>query len=447
MFYIKTAVALFIFLFHGQVLAATLEYDTNRPGPPYNKIILEKTEPALCATECENDKECKAFVYVKPGYDTQIDKNKAACFLKKNIPAKVSDKCCVSGIKGIAQLNPNPKPQPAPGDFESREQSCHKYANVAIQAFQENQDKKCGNSGFPWGADPVSHYNWCMAGNNSQSISQNIKLFRENLEICRGCESYANTAITQYKTYQANHCGNGGNAWDGNYDYHFDWCMHGNNSQYAENENRARQFELNKCQPLNGNFKIESITPYLYPTGYIQKIEFKVSANSPKPWLTGPYGTMKEGSMWLDLRVYNKTNYGIVRVDRSYSITGRGSKKDYIPTLMEPVPGQQFPSGQQTFTVNVSSGYPNIRLEAHKMVYHHPGGLISSEGFAQPGSFKCSFNYPDIEATLHIVTNNGVKSDTRKLTQFQHPSVFFNIESKNIGLFSEVPQHGTGPCP
>lgn len=442
----------FLFLIHSPVQSAQLEHDTKRLGTLIGRSILNNSDPNLCAEACLSDPSCRSFDYVKPGAWPAISKDKPICNLYNDIPQKKSDTCCISGIKGFAVAKPFPggdsQPEPDPQDFQSKEQRCKSYAETVKNAAQENQERKCGYSGNAWNSDTLTNFQWCMQDTNINLVSSKIKMLREQLEKCRSCESYSKSAVNQYKQYAADQCGPGGPEWSGEYDYHFNWCKNGDNEKlHAAKGKKTRQNILDRCKPLYGNFNIDSIKPHLHQTGYIDHIEITTTATSSRPWLIGDYGSNKEGSMWLRLTVSNKTNKGVEKIERDYSITGYGSQKDHIPTFMAPVPGQSMKSGQQQFKVQIGPGYPNIRLEAHKMVYHHPGGWISSEGVAQPGSFKCSFGYPDIEATLYILTPAGVKSHTEKITQFQHPWVHFNTETKNIGAWDEVPQHGSGPCP
>lgn len=175
----------------------------------------------------------------------------------------------------------------------------------------------------------------------------------------------------------------------------------------------------------------------------VKTVNIKIQANSPKPWLIGRYGPGDKGSLWLDLKVFNKTASGSKTVQRRFALTGHYDGAS-VPTFVAPVAG----AGQTNFTIKAAPAYPsNIRLEAFKMRYHHPGGLFSNKGFAQPGSFLCSFNYPDIEAAVFIVTNKGVKSVTKKAEQIQKPGMHFNEKTKKIGPWDEVPLRGSGPCP
>lgn len=328
----------------------------------------------------------------------------------------------------------------------NQEQACKDYAAVAIQAYQEDQSRNCGfYPGAGWGGDYQAHYVWCMTGSNATKIPSKIKHLRDSLEQCRACENYSNTAVSQNKTNQLHHCGYGGGQWNSNYNHHFKWCMQGQSITTLQKQTNLRQGKLGFCQPVYGNFKIKSIKPVvdLPGTGLVKTIAIEMEVNSQKPWKIGRYGPGDKGSLWLDLKVINKTEWGSKVIQRRFSITGQYDGA-YVPTFVSPVVG----TGKKNFTIKVAPSYPsNIRLEAFKMLYHHPGGLISNKGIAQPGSFDCSFNYPDIEATVYMVTRDGVKSATRKKTQIKYDGIFFNTKTKKIGPWDEVPLRGSGPCP
>jgi len=72
-----------------------LEQDTNRLGNDYKSFDLTTADPELCQAECEKDPKCKAFTYVKPGWQGA----NARCWLKDPIPPPSKHDCCVSGVK------------------------------------------------------------------------------------------------------------------------------------------------------------------------------------------------------------------------------------------------------------------------------------------------------------------------------------------------------------
>lgn len=77
------------------LLPAGMELNTNRPGSDYKNFDLSSADPQLCQQECYNDAQCKAYTYVKPGYQGA----NARCWLKNAVPNPQTDDCCISGVK------------------------------------------------------------------------------------------------------------------------------------------------------------------------------------------------------------------------------------------------------------------------------------------------------------------------------------------------------------
>ncbi|MCJ7444819.1 MAG: PAN domain-containing protein, partial [Methanotrichaceae archaeon] len=59
-----------------------LDNDTDLPGSDYRNLELSTANPNLCALECSVDSACRAFTYVKPGYQGP----NAQCWLKNAVP-------------------------------------------------------------------------------------------------------------------------------------------------------------------------------------------------------------------------------------------------------------------------------------------------------------------------------------------------------------------------
>ncbi|MBK8457531.1 MAG: PAN domain-containing protein [Phyllobacteriaceae bacterium] len=76
--------------------AATLDFNTDRPGSDFTDVTLPNGSTyKACRTLCNADGDCKAWTFVKPGYQG----SKPRCWLKNGVPAKVSSACCTSGVK------------------------------------------------------------------------------------------------------------------------------------------------------------------------------------------------------------------------------------------------------------------------------------------------------------------------------------------------------------
>ncbi|OGF66381.1 MAG: hypothetical protein A2Y62_12455 [Candidatus Fischerbacteria bacterium RBG_13_37_8] len=75
--------------------SGTFEENTDRPGMNLSNFDLSSPDPLLCQNECNDEPECKAWTYVKPG----IQGPNARCWLKTGIPDAIPNDCCISGIK------------------------------------------------------------------------------------------------------------------------------------------------------------------------------------------------------------------------------------------------------------------------------------------------------------------------------------------------------------
>jgi hypothetical protein len=74
----------------------------DRPGGDYQNSTLASGDPAECALVCERDRRCRAWSF---NYPTDIGGG-AVCWLKSNVPARVRDNCCVSGVRGAGVVEP-----------------------------------------------------------------------------------------------------------------------------------------------------------------------------------------------------------------------------------------------------------------------------------------------------------------------------------------------------
>jgi hypothetical protein len=73
-----------------------IEKNTDRPGGDYVEFPLGgKNTDVFCMAACALQGNCKAWTFVKPGYQG----SKARCWLKSKVPPPVYDDCCTSGVK------------------------------------------------------------------------------------------------------------------------------------------------------------------------------------------------------------------------------------------------------------------------------------------------------------------------------------------------------------
>ncbi|HMM91782.1 PAN domain-containing protein [Bradyrhizobium sp.] len=75
---------------------ALAQANFDRPGGDYLSAPVTSGDPAECALVCERDRRCRAWSFT---YPTDLA-NRAVCWLKSNVPARVQSDCCVSGIRG-----------------------------------------------------------------------------------------------------------------------------------------------------------------------------------------------------------------------------------------------------------------------------------------------------------------------------------------------------------
>ena len=67
------------------------------PGQDLRVIELALgTSPQICQSECQDDKTCNGWVYVRPGKATK--RATPACVLKSKIGPPRPQECCVSGV-------------------------------------------------------------------------------------------------------------------------------------------------------------------------------------------------------------------------------------------------------------------------------------------------------------------------------------------------------------
>jgi hypothetical protein len=124
--------------------ATTSESNVDRPGADLKSIELQQARPGLCRKACDEEAQCRAYTYVKPG----VQGPRARCYLKSSVPPAVSNTCCISGVKATAgqTRDSGQKPNlqnypsgaelwrwdkmPLKTDFAAKGQSIHFHWNV-----------------------------------------------------------------------------------------------------------------------------------------------------------------------------------------------------------------------------------------------------------------------------------------------------------------------------
>ncbi len=90
------AVAMLTMPAHAQV-----GYD--RVGGDYLTFNVRSGDPAACATRCERDSRCLAWSFSFP----HTKQAPATCSLKKSVPPRVENPCCVSSVRGAGVIEPH----------------------------------------------------------------------------------------------------------------------------------------------------------------------------------------------------------------------------------------------------------------------------------------------------------------------------------------------------
>jgi hypothetical protein len=81
---------------------AQAQANFDRPGGDYQSSPVASGDPVDCALVCERDRRCRAWSF---NYPTDLASG-AVCWLKNNVPPRVADDCCVSGVRGAGVVEP-----------------------------------------------------------------------------------------------------------------------------------------------------------------------------------------------------------------------------------------------------------------------------------------------------------------------------------------------------
>lgn len=78
----------------------------DRFGGDYMRFEVRNGDPAVCAARCEREARCRAWSFSYPRTATGV----ATCWLKSQVPPRVENKCCVSGVRGAGVVEPRTGP-------------------------------------------------------------------------------------------------------------------------------------------------------------------------------------------------------------------------------------------------------------------------------------------------------------------------------------------------
>ncbi|MFC3146276.1 PAN domain-containing protein [Piscinibacterium candidicorallinum] len=80
------------------------EPQVDRPGRDFYQFVMTKPDPEICVAACMGNSRCRAFTYVRPGYQAR----QAKCYLKDAGTKPVANVNALSGLK-IATQSPPPR--------------------------------------------------------------------------------------------------------------------------------------------------------------------------------------------------------------------------------------------------------------------------------------------------------------------------------------------------
>jgi len=108
----------------------------DRRGGDYLSMQLKNADPAECAARCERDARCKAWSFSYP----RTERAAATCWLKNQVPTRLEDKCCVSGVRGAGVVEPRSGPVEVAID---RVGGDYRYFDIAADPTGEACKKTC----------------------------------------------------------------------------------------------------------------------------------------------------------------------------------------------------------------------------------------------------------------------------------------------------------------
>lgn len=148
---------------------ANAEVGIDRRGGDYRSFDLPVDAPALCASQCAQEGQCRAWTYVKPGVQGPL----ARCWLKNVVPAPSRDANTVSGVRIAVAPPPLPVPTPAPPVVNSGGfLGCYRDTSVFdldghLERSAQNTPQRCAANcrarGFAYAA--VQYGESCLCGN------------------------------------------------------------------------------------------------------------------------------------------------------------------------------------------------------------------------------------------------------------------------------------------
>ena len=179
---------------------AMAQDNVDLPGMDYKNFDLNVPDPRLCQNACLDDPKCKAFTYVKPGFQGP----NARCWLKDGVPQAKANNCCISGTKTSPEVTRPIAPVQSTKTQDSSKQpskqlnsnipidrykyyqekvlqiniknnNCFSYAEEANKLIQERIkiDNYLPKDDITWINDKNFHYSWCISHSKNETAFQN----------------------------------------------------------------------------------------------------------------------------------------------------------------------------------------------------------------------------------------------------------------------------------
>lgn len=98
-YWLRAAVLLAVLL---GAAPASAQVGFDRPGRDYASFAVLSGDPAVCSQSCDRDARCRAWNF---SYPTTV-LGPAMCWLKAEVAPRVSNACCISGVRGVGVIPP-----------------------------------------------------------------------------------------------------------------------------------------------------------------------------------------------------------------------------------------------------------------------------------------------------------------------------------------------------
>lgn len=149
---------------------------------------------------------------------------------------------------------------------------CDRFVDLSIEwtrkALQENCPIALSDKpGSPWGTNPDSHYQWCLAQKSEMMLNARLAARQAEFETClsdksrarqasaekpdnQTCFLYAKRAFAQASEARALDCGFEGKRWLADFAFHREQCANQMTVFSVEAETQSRLSDLRQCESM-----------------------------------------------------------------------------------------------------------------------------------------------------------------------------------------------------